>query len=185
MITIRSGKFKNKRLGIPPAGVRPTSDKIRQAVFNVLMHTDLIDGFSLVGANVLDAFAGTGAMGLEALSRGAAHGWFMEKDSAVRKVLEQNIAMATNIVTLIAGDAQSPPTAPGPMQIVFMDPPYEQHLLGAAIPALAAQGWITDKTLLVIETKKGEAWQQPGSLTILDARSYGNTEINFATFSRK
>ena len=71
------------------------------------------------------------------------------------------------------------------MQIVFLDPPYEKNLLTSAITALAAQGWINDKTLLVIETKKGEIWEQPAGLEILDKRNYGNTEISFATFSRK
>jgi 16S rRNA (guanine966-N2)-methyltransferase len=183
MITIRSGKFKNKKLAIPADGVRPTSDKIRQAVFNVLLHAKFAP--QLTGANVLDAFAGTGAMGLEALSRGAAHAWLIEKDAGIGKILTQNLTFARNDATLIAGDAQSPPVAPATMHIVFLDPPYEQNLLGSSIPALAAQGWIGDKTLLVCETKKDEIWQQPAGLKILDARSYGNTDISFATFSRK
>ena len=185
MITIRSGKFKNKRLVIPENGVRPTSDKIRQAVFNVLAHTALLDGFTLQGANVLDAFAGTGAMGIEALSRGAAHVWLMEKDSATRKILSENLKFAAGNVTLIAGDSCAPLAAPCAMQLVFLDPPYEKNSLSPAITALAAQGWIGAETLLVIETKKDESWEQPDGLKLLDSRRYGNTEISFATFSRK
>lgn len=183
MITIRSGKFKNKKLAIPENGVRPTSDKIRQAIFNILAHNNF--GFSLNGARVLDAFAGTGALGIEALSRGAAHVWLMENNPAVKKVLTQNIVIGLDAATLIFTDACSPPRAPETMDLVFLDPPYEQNLLSPAITALTATGWVAPETLLVMETRKDEAWEKPNGLEILDTRRYGNTEISFATFSRK
>lgn len=225
MITIRSGIYKNKKLTIPDGGVRPTSDKIRQAIFNILVHNNF--GFSLSGVRVLDAFAGTGAMGLEALSRGAARAWLMENNPAVKNVLEQNVQSCSpppqpspaqprprrgaardggegvnenkskippplagggrgrGHATIIFADACSPPTATETMDLVFLDPPYEQNLLAPAITALAASGWIAPETLLVMETRKDETWEKPNGLEILDIRRYGNTEISFATFSRK
>jgi len=183
MITIRSGEFKNKKLQIPPVGVRPTSDKIRQAIFNVLMHADFAP--PMANARVLDAFAGTGAMGLEALSRGAAHAWFMENDPAVGKILQQNLAIAAARATLLVADAGAPERAPEGMNMVFLDPPYSKNLLLSAVSALQAAEWISEKTLLIIETAAQEALLLPEDYVILDQRKYGNTRINFATLSRK
>ena len=183
MITIRSGLYKNRKLEIPETGVRPTADKIRQAIFNVLMHAEFSP--NLNGAKVLDAFAGTGALGLEALSRGAAHAWFMEKHPGTFKILSQNLEIAADTASILLADATTPSKTPDVMDIVFLDPPYEKNLLAPAITALAAKGWIGDETLLVIETAKGEAWDKPDGLNVVDTRHYGMTEINFATFSRK
>ncbi len=183
MITIRSGKFKNKKLLTPDepapanAGVRPTSDKIRQAIFNVLMHNDIAPALS--GANILDAFAGTGAMGLEALSRGAAHAWFMEKNPAVRKILAENLKMAGDQATLLTADACAPPTAPQPMDFIFLDPPYGKDLLPPAITALHAAGWIGAETLLIIESDATETIALPDGFETLDERKYGRTKILF------
>lgn len=182
MITIRSGIFKNKKLQIPLDGVRPTSDKIRQAIFNVLMHADFAP--PLAGVQVLDAFAGTGALGLEALSRGAAQAWFMENDPAVRKILQENLRMSDARATLLAADACSPARAPEVMNIIFLDPPYGKNLLPPAIAALLAAGWVGAETLLVIESDAEEVITLPDGFAILDERKYGRTIIRFARLSR-
>lgn len=176
MITIRSGTLKNKKLKTPDEDVRPTSDKIRQAIFNVLMHADFCP--DLNGAKILDAFAGTGAMGLEAISRGAAHGWFMEKNPAVKKILQENLKM-TDAATLLGNDALQPPAAPGEMDIVFLDPPYGQDLITPTCMALLHAGWIGPNTLLVIESDADETIQLPDIFQTIDTRSYGRTAIRF------
>ncbi|HCM83659.1 MAG TPA: 16S rRNA (guanine(966)-N(2))-methyltransferase RsmD [Alphaproteobacteria bacterium] len=177
MITIRSGIFKNKRLQTPETDVRPTSDKIRQAIFNVLMHAEFAP--SLIDAKILDAFAGTGAMGLEAISRGAAHGWFLEKNPAVKKILQENLKI-TDCATLLNTDALQPPQAPEEMDLIFLDPPYGQDLITPALTALLNMGWIGHNTLLVIESDADENIQLPDLFQIINTRSYGRTAIRFA-----
>lgn len=178
MITIRSGLYKNKRLVTSPDGVRPTSDKIRQAIFNILAHAAFAP--PLAGAALLDAFAGTGAMGLEALSRGAAQAWFMENNSAVRNILAQNLSWAGDGAVIVAADAAAPPLAPQEMDFVFLDPPYGKGLLPLAVAALHRADWIGGKTLLVIESDAEETFTLPENFEALDARKYGRTFIRFA-----
>jgi len=178
MITIRSGQYKNKKLLTPDSDVRPTSDKIRQAIFNILAHADFAP--ELEDARVLDAFAGTGALGLEALARGAKHAWFMENNPGVRKILTQNLALAADRATLLAVDACAPPYAAQTMHIVFLDPPYGKDLLPPAVTALQAVGWIDNKTLLVLESDAKETISLPEEFTFLGERKYGRTVIRFA-----
>lgn len=176
MITIRSGILKNKRLQTPDKNVRPTSDKIRQAIFNVIAHG--ADMPTLDDAKVLDAFAGTGAMGLEAISRGAAHGWFMEKDSAVQKILRGNLRIS-DAATLLTTDTLAPPPAPSAMDFVFLDPPYGRDLIAPAITALQKAGWISTQTMIVIECDADENIAPPDDFKITDERKYGSTKILF------
>jgi len=177
MIIIRSGKFKNKKLQTPDADVRPTSDKIRQAIFNILRSRALPD---LQNAWVLDAFAGTGALGLEALSQGAAQAWFMENNPAVRKILEENLKCAGAQAMLLAVDACIPPRASHAMHIIFLDPPYGKNLLASAITSLHQNSWIDADTLLVIESDADEELILPSDFKIIDERKYGRTKIIFA-----
>ncbi len=182
MITIRGGKFKNKKLLTPDTDVRPTSDKIRQAIFNVIEHNSIAP--DLNNAKILDAFAGTGALGLEAISRGAAHGCFMEKNPAVKKVLAENLNIASAQTTLLNADACAPPAAPETMDFIFLDPPYGRNLLPPAIMALHQTGWIGVQTLLIIESDADEVITMPDGFEILDERKYGRTQIRFAQLSR-
>lgn len=176
MITIRSGILKNKRLQTPDQDVRPTSDKIRQAIFNVIMHG--ADMPSLSGANILDAFAGTGALGLEAISRGAAHGWFMEMNASVRKTLHKNLKLTDNI-TLLPADALNPPPAPHPMNFIFLDPPYGKNLASQAVIALDHAGWIDHQTVLVLEMSTQFIEPNVVGFRQIDQRTYGSTAIAF------
>jgi 16S rRNA (guanine966-N2)-methyltransferase len=155
---IVAGTWRGRTL-IAPQGsaTRPTADRVRQALFDMLLHApwggrDVIDG-----ARVLDVFAGTGAFGLEALSRGAAHATFIEHDRAALAALRANIAAccAQDRSTVLAVDALAAP--PGEAAgLVFLDPPYRGDLLPRALAHLRAVGRIAAGTLLIAETARDE-----------------------------
>jgi 16S rRNA (guanine966-N2)-methyltransferase len=154
---IVAGRWRGRALAAPAGETtRPTADRARQSIFDRLAHAPWAAG-RLEGALVLDAFAGTGAMGLEALSRGAAHAWFMETDAAARRVLTANIAACrAESATILAADATRPPLG-GACSLVFLDPPYGKGLVPTALSALRAAGWIAPAALLVCETARDEA----------------------------
>ncbi len=156
---IVAGAWRGRALAAPAGEVtRPTADRVRQAVFDRLMHAPWGGRAVLEGARVLDGFAGTGAMGLEALSRGAAEAVFIEKDRAALTALRANVAACRGEerCRVIPGDALRPP--PGvACGLVFLDPPYGSGLAGPAVAALRAAGWIGPGALAVIEVGRGDA----------------------------
>ncbi|HET6184518.1 MAG TPA: 16S rRNA (guanine(966)-N(2))-methyltransferase RsmD [Acetobacteraceae bacterium] len=174
---IVGGAWRGRRLVAPPgAATRPTADRVRQALFDMLLHAPW-GGWALIeGATVLDAFAGSGALGLEALSRGAARAAFIERDPAALRALRANIAGcgAGRASTVIASDAFRPPSAPGPCAVVFLDPPYAVPA-GPALAALAAAGWIAPGTLIVAETAREAASPAPGPA--LAERAHGAAKL--------
>ena len=172
---IIAGLWKGKRL-IAPEGetVRPTSDRARQALFDMLWHAPWAGREMLDGAIVLDAFAGTGALGLEALSRGAAHAHFLERDRAALATLRANIAALKASATIHATDATRPPPGP-PCTLVFLDPPYGQGLVEKALAALAPAGWLAPGALVVAETAREEPLAL--SAEILAERAHGAARI--------
>ncbi|MDB5416561.1 MAG: rRNA ((966)-N(2))-methyltransferase RsmD [Rubritepida sp.] len=153
---IIAGKWRGKRL-VAPLGedTRPTSERARQALFDMLWHSPWAGREVVEDAIVLDAFAGTGALGLEALSRGAARASFIEKDRAALISLRTNIATcgaeAPGEVQVLAGDATKPPRPMQAATLVFIDPPYGSGLLGTALEALDKAGWIAPGALLCTE----------------------------------
>jgi len=137
----------------------------------------------LEDAQVLDAFAGTGALGLEALSRGAAHATFLERDRTALAVLRANVerCRAGERATVLAADATVPP--PGrPSSLVFLDPPYRQALVPAALAALDRAGWIAPHAMVVAETARDEAIDLPG--TLLAERAHGTAGLSVWRLSR-
>lgn len=163
MPRIIAGSLRGKRLGAPVgAATRPTADRVRQALFDMLAHAPWA-GNVLPGARVLDAFAGSGALGLEALSRGAAGADFFDTDRAARAVIAANIAACRMgaRARLHAVDATKPP--PGQAcTLILLDPPYGQNLLGPALTALGSAGWIAPGALIVAEI--GNADESPAAL---------------------
>lgn len=143
-----------------PAGstTRPTSDRARQALFDILMHASWGGRELLHDATVLDAFAGTAALGLEALSRGATQAWFMEQNAVARAIMAANIATArfSDRVRVLSCDVLRPPRAAGPVTIAFLDPPYGQDLVPRGVAALQRAGWIGPDTIIVAETGADE-----------------------------
>src|SRR5689334_19321207 len=164
-VRIVAGKHRGRTLTAPPgATVRPTSDRAREALFNILSHGRLaVRGIPFAGEAVLDAFAGTGAFGLEALSRGAAEAVFLEQAPDALATLRRNVAALGEDARarVIPGDATRPPRAPSACALAFLDPPYRSGAAAAALTALDATGWLTPKALAVVELAAREELVPP------------------------
>jgi 16S rRNA (guanine966-N2)-methyltransferase len=180
---IVGGSHRGRRVISPPGeAVRPTSDRAREALFNILSHGDFAaEGIPFAEAAVLDAFAGTGAFGLEALSRGAAEAVFIENDRDALVALRRNIAMLgeTARTRVIAGDATRPPRALVPCAVAFLDPPYKSGLAAPALAALAAAGWLAPGALAVVEVGAREPFASTDRFAVLDERVYGAARLVF------
>lgn len=178
---IIAGKWRGKRLASPVGrNVRPTSDRARGALFNVLRHgRPTAGGWSLQGVRVLDAFAGTGSLGLEAVSRGAAHASFLESAVESLAILRKNIAdcRAQDVTTVIQGDAASPPHARGGCGLIFIDPPYGKGLAVPALMQLTERGWVDPGAVCCIELGRQDEFEAPGGFERIDDRRYGATRI--------
>lgn len=178
---IVAGRHRGRSLAAPSgAATRPTSDRVRQALFDMLWHAPWAGRQRVEGARVLDAFAGTGALGLEALSRGAAKAVFIEPDRGAIATLRANIATLkeTDSTRVIAGDATRPPRADAPCGLVFLDPPYGKALVPRALVALGAAGWVAPDALVVAEVAKGEALEVAG-FGIVAERAHGAARLLF------
>src|SRR6201996_687926 len=183
---ITGGKLGGRRLLAPDdQRVRPTSDRTRQAIFNMLLHKDFGVGFDLEGAAVIDLFAGTGALGIEAISHGAAWCLLVDDSADSRALQRENVEAlkltgATRIWRRDATDLGAmSPTAGGPFELVFLDPPYRKGLVEKAL-ASVRDGWLAPNALLVAETDAAEPLEAPG-YKLLDERDYGETRVRFLT----
>ena len=175
---IVAGAWRGRALIAPPGeATRPTADRVRQALFDMLLHAPWGGPDAVEGATVLDAFAGTGALGLEALSRGAARATFIEHDRAALAALRANIAAcrAEDRCTVLPVDVLAAPPA-RPCGLVFLDPPYGSDLVPRAVERLRASGWIAPGALMVAETGRGEALPEPG--TLLAERVLGAARVS-------
>ena len=189
-LRIVGGRHRGRRIEAPEGlEVRPTADRAREALFNILEHGQRRkDGASpLVGARVLDAFAGSGALGLEALSRGAAHATFMDNSAVARAAIRDNakaLGESAN-VTILQADATKPRTAAAACDVVFLDPPYGSSLGAAALIALAERGWVAQGALCSIETGAREELAPPPGFEIVDQRRYGKAKINLLRYGEQ
>jgi 16S rRNA (guanine966-N2)-methyltransferase len=181
---IVAGKFRGLTLASPKdARVRPTSDRVREAIFNVLAHNDFGIGFKIAGARVLDLFAGTGAMGLEALSRGARFVLFVDDHAESRALIRRNVeaAHATGATKIWRRDAAAlgdlPANAGGPFDLVFVDPPYRTGLLAATLASAHDGQWLAAHALIVAEMAADDVFATPDWVESLDERLYGDTKI--------
>jgi len=172
---IIAGRHRGRALQAPPGeATRPTADRVRQALFDMLWHAPWGGRMTIQDQLVLDAFAGTGALGLEALSRGADHATFLETGRAALAALRANIAACGEEArtAVLATDATRPPRARVPCGLVFLDPPYGKGLVPRAVAALEAAGWIAPGAIIVAETGAQEALDLPGCER-LAARTHG------------
>ncbi len=174
LLRIVAGTWRGRTLRAPPgADTRPTADRARQTLFDMLAHAPWAPSRDV---RVLDGFAGTGALGLEALSRGATHATFIENDRAALAALRANVAALGAPATIHAADILRPPRAPAPAGLVLLDPPYGRNLAAAAIPALAAAGWFGPDTILVVETAADEP-PPPNAGSLLAERRVGAARL--------
>lgn len=185
---ITGGQLGGRALVEPPDNrVRPTSDKVRQAIFNILAHNDF--GFELEGAKVVDLFAGTGALGLEALSHGAAFALFVDDHAESRAIIRTNVEAlgltgatkiwrrdATALGPMAAG-------AGGPFSLAFLDAPYRKGLSEAALASLIEGGWLAPDAVVVAETAADEALFLPPGLEHRNTRHYGETAVHILASS--
>jgi len=180
---IVAGALKGRPLGAPKGrATRPTADRVREALFNKLVHAPW--GRDLAGARVIDLFAGSGALGLEAVSRGAAFALFVETDAGARGAIRANIETlqlygCTRLHRRDATDLGDKPDKLGaPFDIAFLDPPYGKGLGEKALARLIEGGWLTHDALAVLETGAGESVEAEGWET-LGALEAGAAKVTF------
>ena len=178
---IVAGKFRGKQLDTPKSDdIRPTSDRVREAVFSIIGSRI---GPNLDGLYVLDLFAGTGAMGLEAISRGAAHCVFVDTGVEARGLIRGHIESfglggQTKLLKRDASDL-GPIERLRPADLVFCDPPYGKGMGEKAVASALAGGWVAAEALILVEEDKGVAIEAPAGTQIADRRDYGGTAITF------
>jgi 16S rRNA (guanine966-N2)-methyltransferase len=186
MLKIVGGKHRGRSIATPEGTTtRPTSHRARESLFNILTHATWRDaddhgGTSpLVGARVLDAFAGSGALGIEALSRGAAHATFLDSDAAAIRLIGDNLRKlgeAANAKAIRADATRPPPSREG-CDLVFLDPPYRSGVAAPALIALAAAGWLKPMAIATVELATTEDFAPPAGFEPIDERRYGAAKI--------
>jgi 16S rRNA (guanine966-N2)-methyltransferase len=177
---IVGGRLRGRNLASPKsAAIRPTADRLRESLFNVLLHGH---GDPVTNARVLDLFAGTGALGLEALSRGAAFALFIDDGAEARALIRANVEALGlgGIARIFRRDARklggAHPLAP--FSLVFADPPYRKGFAEAALRSAREGGWLAPDALIVVEEAKGK-FSPPESFAELERRAYDDTELIF------
>ncbi len=181
MLRVLAGRHRGRRLAAPEGlTTRPTAERVRQALFDMLWHAPWAGRAAVEEARVLDAFAGTGALGLEALSRGAAQATFIEQDRAALAALRRNIEALGEAerARVLAGDATRPPPAPAPAGLILLDPPYGQALVPRALTALGAAGWVAPGALVAAEVAKADPLDLAGFEQVAE-RQHGAARLVF------
>ena len=178
---IVGGQHRGRTLAGPKSqNVRPTADRLRESLFNILLHAY---GDPVGGARVLDLFAGTGALGLEALSRGAAFVLFVDDGAEARALLRQNVETlgAAGVTRVFRRDATKlgPAHPLEPFSLVFLDPPYGKGLAEKALLSARAGGWLAPEALIVVEEAKEAGFAAPQGFEEVERRAYDDTEFVF------
>jgi 16S rRNA (guanine966-N2)-methyltransferase len=182
---IIAGTWRGRRLATPEgAAVRPTSDRVREALFGILAHAPAWrrpEGPLPVDAVVLDAFAGTGAAGIEALSRGARAAIFLEQDRKAAALIRRNLTQlgAEQRGEVLERDATRPGRASRAADLILLDPPYRSGLAAPALEALAEGGWLAPDAVAIVETEDREAFAAPSGFETVDSRRYGRAALHF------
>jgi 16S rRNA (guanine966-N2)-methyltransferase len=176
-LRIVGGEFRGRKLRVPERGVRPTSEKAREAIF------DILGPGRLAGARVLDLYAGTGALGIEALSRGAGRADFAERDPATAKLLRENLAALgldhrSRVVIADLDRGAWPGDLAGPWNLVFLDPPYAGEGGARWLDRLARAAWPPDGGVVVYEHRSGSTVPPPPGLALAVERAYGDTAVS-------
>jgi len=182
---IVGGAFRGKKLNIPDdKRLRPTSDRTRESLFNILAHNRECrteHGYLPLKSRVLDVFAGTGALGFEALSRGAEHITFMDNHPDSLRLIRENTQnlSAQRYVDILSRNGTSPGNAASPCDLVLMDPPYNEGLAEPCLKALIEGQWLKDDSVIVIELAAKEAFSCPDEFEIFKEKTYGAARLVF------
>jgi 16S rRNA (guanine966-N2)-methyltransferase len=174
---IVGGRLRGRALKAPASRtIRPTSERLRESIFDILAHAY---GDPVGGARVIDLFAGSGALGLEALSRGASFVLFVEEGAEARALIRANVeALGLAATTRIwRADATRLGRAPEPYSLAFLDPPYGKNLAGRALQALDGGGWLAPGALIVVEEDARATIDAPQALRLTEERIYGDTKL--------
>jgi 16S rRNA (guanine966-N2)-methyltransferase len=175
------GRLRSRPLAGPKSdAVRPTSDRLREALFNILTHAY---GDPVTGARVLDLFAGTGALGIEAISRGAAYALFVDDGAEARALLRDNVESLGlgGVTRIFRRDASKlgPAHPVEPFDLVFLDPPYGKGLAEKALASARDGGWLKPQALIVVEEATDAGFAAPEGFEELERRAYDDTEFVF------
>jgi 16S rRNA (guanine966-N2)-methyltransferase len=178
---IVGGRLGGRTLAPPRSqAIRPTADRLRESLFNILVHAY---GDPVTGARVLDLYAGTGALGLEALSRGAAFALFVDDAAEARALLRENIAALGlgGVTRIFRRDATrlGPAHPLEPFSLVFLDPPYGKGLAEKALASAQAGGWLAEGALVVVEEAADAGFTAPAGFEEVERRRYDDTEVVF------
>jgi len=181
---IVGGRLRSRPLAGPKSdAIRPTADRLREALFNILAHGY---GDPVAGARVLDLFAGTGALGIEAISRGAAFALFVDEGVEARALLRQNIETLglAGVTRIFRRDATKlgPAHPLEPFDLVFLDPPYGKGLAEKALVSAREGGWLKPRALIVVEEAVDAAFTAPEGFEELERRKYDDTEFVFLRY---
>ena len=173
---IISGKFKGRNLVAPPEGTRPTADRAKEMLFDMLSSLLMKEGKRWENLKFADVFAGSGAVGLEAVSHGCKEVFLFENNLQAQKTIRQN---GKGMQFELLGDALKPTTIQNPVNILFMDPPYGKGLAEEAIPAFLKKGWIDQNTLIIVEEDKKNEIEIPTGFLLQEKRSAGRNTFYF------
>ena len=176
-LRIIAGQWRGKRFRFPELDIRPTPDRVRETLFNWLQNR-------IQGAHCLDLYAGSGALGLEALSRGAGHVTFLELAPLALEAIKLNVAALKEgpRVSILRGDAVAPARAAQACSLVFLDPPYGKSIAPPTLKNLVAAGWIAADAIVVLEVGAKEEFAAPDGFTIEDERRYGAARLVLMRF---
>lgn len=179
---IIAGKHRGRRIAMKDdVDIRPTSSRTRESIFNILMHASFgRDGENpIIGKRVVDIFCGTGALGLEALSRGASHVTFIDRSPQSLALARENITAykETDNATFIRSDSTTLPNAQQPCTVAFADPPYDNGQAAPALISLRKGGWLEQNAIVVLEVSTKELVQLPEGFEQIDERKYGSSRV--------
>ena len=181
---IIAGDWRGRKLfSLKDKSIRPTGDRAKSSLFNILTNSPLYASWPIQGGTVLDTFAGTGSIGLECLSRGAAKAFFIDNNQNSLTLLERNIRLlrAEKKATVLQKDATTPGQPLVQADLIFLDPPYDTDLAEKTLTSFVSSGWISAQALVIVETSIQTRLVVPKALQTLDFRKYGNTGFWFLT----
>lgn len=184
---ITGGQYKGRRINVPAGiSVRPTSDRMRQSLFNIVMHAPWSQDINFEMASVMDLFCGSGALGLEALSRGAAHCTFIDNAPLSLKFVKENTAFldkeSYSIIKASAMALGQRSASFMPRNFVFMDPPYKMDMVSGALMSLIKGEWLADQAVIIAETEKNAVIEMPPAFEKIDHRIQGASELHILRY---